>query len=418
MAGSRRSPHADDPNCGGAGANSSMKPQDVGYIEAYSPAAFPPSAHPSRQPGRPILVNEEPSDGSTIGAASSSACGPDGDEDAKITDKSAPTFLLGPRVLSSPMVASGFDSDDESWVGFSDRTGDGASTSMSSPDAYDYRTFFGDPPSYGQILEHSFWRHDYEACDDFSMVLRTSRNGSRTVYEKEPLSSLQSEFVYKAMKDKSNMLLANYSAYRKVLGDGNCFYRSFIYSYLEQLAVSPGEGEELRLLSALELMLDKFERLNWPDSYSDGYNAFMGLILECMDQKQRLSVSDYEDWLFQESQNEQKFTDILSYLRLLTAIEICTEPERFAPHITGLDPVNPDVVGYCRQEVIPMDKEAEQEAPFALTDVLRVPLRIVYIAMSGNVEPNTHIIYESPHLPLVPCVTLLYRPGHYDILYR
>ena len=37
------------------------------------------------------------------------------------------------------------------------------------------------------------------------------------------------------------------------------------------MKVSP--EEELRLLCALEPMLEKLQRLNWPDSYSDGYNV-------------------------------------------------------------------------------------------------------------------------------------------------
>lgn len=70
------------------------------------------------------------------------------------------------------------------------------------------------------------------------------------------------------MKDKAKKLLANYSEYRKVPGDGSCFYRSFIYSYLEQL-VKVSHEEELRLLGALEPMWEKFQRLHLPGSYSD-----------------------------------------------------------------------------------------------------------------------------------------------------
>uniref|UniRef100_A0ACD6AHZ8 Uncharacterized protein n=1 Tax=Avena sativa TaxID=4498 RepID=A0ACD6AHZ8_AVESA len=265
-----------------------------------------------------------------------------------------------------------------------------------------------------QIMGHSFWRHEDEASDDFSMVLQTSQNGSSKIHEKEPLSSLPAEFVYEVMKDKSNLLLANYSGYRKVSGDGSCFYRSFIYSYLEQL-VKASPDEELRLLSTLEPMLEKFQRLNLPGSYADGYNAFVGLILECMARRQTVSVSEYEYRLFQESQNEQRFAEIISYLRLLTAIEICTEVKKFGPYIPELNRKNSDAAGWCRRRVIPMSAEVEHVHLTALTDVLHVPFQIVNVDISDTVEPNIHIICESS---LVPCVTLLYRPGHYDILYK
>ncbi|CAM0952564.1 unnamed protein product [Alopecurus aequalis] len=279
-----------------------MARQDSEDIEAYSAAASPPSAHPSGQPTSSILVNEESSDAPTIGAASSSALGPDEYGNAKMADKIAFPFLPGPRVLGSPTVAWDSDDDGDSRFGFSDRTSGGASTSTSSPDSYDYGSFFGYPPSYEQIMEHSFWRRKEEARDDVSMILRTSQNGRRKIHEKEPLSSLESEFDYQTLKDKANMLLANYSAYRKVDGDGSCFYRSFIYSYLEQLVeVSPDEEEGVRLLSALVPMLGKFQRLHWPDPYPDSHNAFVDLIIECMGKAKTLSVSDYQDWLFQES---------------------------------------------------------------------------------------------------------------------
>ncbi|XP_047050282.1 uncharacterized protein LOC124655427 [Lolium rigidum] len=307
MDGRRPSPHADDPTCGGGGANSSITPQEP---EVYSPPASPPRAHHSGQPGRSIFVNEDTSGGPTIGAASSSAWGPVEGQESKITDKTAAPFLLGPRRLSSPTGGSDSDSDDDdcdAWGGFSD-----PSTSLSSPDAYDCRTFFADPPfqeeAHHEILDYSFWRYEDVPCDHFSMVSQTSENGGPTIHEKEPLSSLEAELAYKDMKDKANMLLANYSEYRKVSGDGSCLYRSFIYSYLEQLVkVSP--DEELRLIGTLEPLLEKFQRLDLPGSYADGHNAFVNLILDCMRHKQILSVSDYEDWLFQESQNEQNFAN-------------------------------------------------------------------------------------------------------------
>ncbi|XP_051200468.1 OVARIAN TUMOR DOMAIN-containing deubiquitinating enzyme 1 isoform X2 [Lolium perenne] len=400
MEGRRPSPHADDPTCGGGGANSSITPQEP---EVYSPPASPPRAHHSGQPGRSIFVNEDTSGGPTIGAASSSAWGPVEGQESKITDKTAAPFLLGPRRLSSPTGGSDSDSDDDdcdTWGGFSDRTRDGASTSLGSPDAYDCRTFFADPAfqeeAHHEILGHSFWRHEDAPCDD------------------EPLSSLESEFAYDPMKDKSNKLLANYSEYRKVAGDGSCFYRSFIYSYLELLVKVPHE-EELRLIGTLEPLLEKFQRLDLPGSYYHGHDAFVNFILKCMDRKQTLSVSDYEDWLFQESQNDQLFANIISYLRLVTAIQICTEVEKFRHAIPELDPSYPE--GWCRQEVIPMHKDAFEVHVVALTDVLQVPLRTVNVDISKIAEPNTHI-YESPDAsPSVPCVTLLYRPGHYDIIY-
>jgi hypothetical protein len=64
-----------------------------------------------------------------------------------------------------------------------------------------------------------------------------------------------------------------------------------------------------------------------------------------------------------------------------------------------------------------MYKDAFEVHVVALTDVLQVPLRIVNVDISRIAEPNTHIFESSDAAPSVPCVTLLYRPGHYDLIY-
>ena len=72
---------------------------------------------------------------------------------------------------------------------------------------------------------------------------------------------------------------------------------------------------------------------------------------------------------------------------------------------------------YCLEEVLSVKKDAQQVNLTVLTNVLQVPLRVVNIDVSLIEEPNIHIIYESPDSS-VPTVTLLYRPGHYDIIYE
>ncbi|XP_044958006.1 uncharacterized protein LOC123409085 [Hordeum vulgare subsp. vulgare] len=226
MAGSGSSPHADEPNCGGGGATQ----QD---FHGHSTAASPLSTNPSGQAPRTSVVADE-------AAASSSACASDKDDEPTERDKNAAeaaVSFLGPQ-SSSPTGASSPSSSCSDFSG-------GASTS-SSLDAYE------------QILESSFWWNEYETCDDMRAYF------GRVEYE---------------------MLLANYCVYREICPDGNCFYRSFIFSYLEQLEASP--NEELRLFGVLEPMWEKFQSLHWFDSYSDLHIAFVCFILECVEQKKR-----------------------------------------------------------------------------------------------------------------------------------
>lgn len=67
------------------------------------------------------------------------------------------------------------------------------------------------------------------------------------------------------------------------------------------------------------------------------------------------------------------------------------------------------------QEVEPMAKESDHIHIIALTDALGVCVRVVYMDRGGDSSVNLHDFPEDGSTPLV---TLLYRPGHYDILYQ
>ena len=78
-----------------------------------------------------------------------------------------------------------------------------------------------------------------------------------------------------------------------------------------------------------------------------------------------------------------------------------------------------------------MGEESDHVHITALSDALGVPIRVVYLDRSscdaGGVSVNHHDFVPVPgNLPsatgagsesIDPFITLLYRPGHYDILY-
>lgn len=78
-----------------------------------------------------------------------------------------------------------------------------------------------------------------------------------------------------------------------------------------------------------------------------------------------------------------------------------------------------------------MGEESDHVHITALSDALGVPIRIVYLDRShddkGSVSVNHHDFTPVAHevtdantggvVALKPFITLLYRPGHYDILY-
>jgi ubiquitin thioesterase protein OTUB1 len=88
---------------------------------------------------------------------------------------------------------------------------------------------------------------------------------------------------------------------------------------------------------------------------------------------------------------------------------------------------------FCKASVEPMGEESDHVHIIALSDALGVPIRVMYLDRSscdtGNLSVNHHDFIPSANAsegdaamtstPAAekPYITLLYRPGHYDILY-
>ena len=65
----------------------------------------------------------------------------------------------------------------------------------------------------------------------------------------------------------------------------------------------------------------------------------------------------------------------------------------------------------------PIDKEADQIQIMALLNYMEIPIRIVYLDGNlTNIEPSSMVFPMDVQED--PSIILLYRPGHYDILYK
>lgn len=80
--------------------------------------------------------------------------------------------------------------------------------------------------------------------------------------------------------------------------------------------------------------------------------------------------------------------------------------------------LRPQVDLFCRRHVEVMGEESDNMHIVALTDALQVPVRVVYLnAMGAGVNSHDFVPEGLKGADAEPRVALLYRPGHYDILY-
>ncbi|ELK28880.1 Ubiquitin thioesterase OTUB1 [Myotis davidii] len=109
--------------------------------------------------------------------------------------------------------------------------------------------------------------------------------------------------------------------------------------------------------------------------------------------------------------HDQSTSDYLVvYLRLLTSGYLQRESKFFEHFIEG----GRTVKEFCQQEVEPMCKESDHIHNVALAQALNVSIQVEYMDRGEGTTTNPHIFPEGSE----PKVYLLYRPGHYDILYK
>ncbi|XP_069063217.1 ubiquitin thioesterase OTUB1 isoform X3 [Pleurodeles waltl] len=207
------------------------------------------------------------------------------------------------------------------------------------------------------------------------------------------------DYVY---QQKIKDLHKKYTHIRKTRPDGNCFYRAFGFSHLEALLDDSKELARFKAIAAKskeDLVNQGFTEF----TIEDFHNTFMDLI-ELVEK--RVPLTD-----LLAAFNDQGISDYLVvYLRLLTSGYLQREHHFFEHFIEG----GRTVKEFCQQEVEPMAKESDHIHIIALAQALHVSILVEYMDRGEGGSTNHHIFPEGSD----PNVFLLYRPGHYDILYK
>ncbi|KAM3309599.1 hypothetical protein ACQJBY_030705 [Aegilops geniculata] len=221
---------------------------------------------------------------------------------------------------------------------------------------------------------------------------------------------------HRLASDEANHLDA-YSEYRSVIGDGECFYRSFIFSYLEQVIDRQDTHEEQRLLDVVQRLSTQHANLRWNSEFSRSSRAFKDLIKKVMRWKKHgrrnsmeSTSSNLKEKLLEFFSKYDTTLDIFIFLRLVVAIEICSHEEVYEPLIPGLRG-NCSLEDWCIRRVTPAHRFTDHVMMVALATALEVPLRVERVR--GGHDPD---IYTVPGV-LRPRATLLYSGDHYGIIY-
>ena len=215
-----------------------------------------------------------------------------------------------------------------------------------------------------------------------------------------------------------NHLTKKYSSMRRVRGDGNCFYRSFLFSYLENLFNQYQINPELATieLNRFQNIIENSSKQLIDKGYEEfTFEYFYDLLVSLLNELFTLNSTT----LLEKFQADGESDYYTWYMRLLTSLSLKNNADNYLPFI--LDSGCNDIDSFCRKEVEPMGRECEQMQIIAIAEYFRITIDIEYLDGQLFDESNGLSVVKCRHETIdelsSPNVTLLYRPGHYDILY-
>lgn len=140
----------------------------------------------------------------------------------------------------------------------------------------------------------------------------------------------------------------------------------------------------------------------------------------------RAAEMDPSDWLAEDWRNNPLHSNTLVIvLRMLVSAYLQINAEEYMPFIyehsdSALESKGPRAVmeDYCRRHVEAIGVESDQIDIIAITKIMQCQLEIVYLCASHSMENMIMVFGEELDRCAIKGISLLYRPGHYDILYR
>lgn len=203
--------------------------------------------------------------------------------------------------------------------------------------------------------------------------------------------------------------------FRKIRGDGNCFFRSFVFGLIERVfkhsalnnlavrkQVSLINERIIKLLRGADM-----QSMIYEDFLEDWKSTIDRLLLPVFP----LDVGDRLEELWR--MDEMLSHSTIMLFRLTTSAFLLQNWDKYMPFLEG---VTGDRRSFCSRWAECMGVESDQIHATCLSMAIGIPITIFSIEHK-HVLP-TSISPTNPLFPSDPSTTLclLYRPGHYDFL--
>lgn len=223
-----------------------------------------------------------------------------------------------------------------------------------------------------------------------------------------PMSILRDEYQEGSNPNflaKIAELDAQYRMLRKTRGDGNCFFRAFSFGLVEAIW-SLTKEKRTQHIAMLEANITKlledagFDRVAYEDFYSELFVT--------------LREDGTADYLATEWESApHRSHSLVVLLRLVASAYLRAHTAEYEPFLWELET---GMTTYCQRFVECLGVESDQIHIIVLGKALGVDVRVAYL--DGGEGPLNTLYFKADDAEEAEiCVNVLYRPGHYDLLY-
>ena len=203
-------------------------------------------------------------------------------------------------------------------------------------------------------------------------------------------------------------ITSRYKNIRKVIRDGNCFYRSYIYRLFEYICMKNNktlyEDIKKKITDAKDLI--KRNGYDW-NFIGDFYNIFYTQFYYSFNslQAKGVTVRDYLDALFKDKEVGNYF---IYFMRFCIAAYLKENSYLYEVYVDG------PFENWIINEVEAIDHEADQIQIMACVNFFDIGVKIEYL------NPNKNEVMKFPENKNDKdiFINVLFTPGHYDILYN
>jgi len=183
--------------------------------------------------------------------------------------------------------------------------------------------------------------------------------------------------------------------------DGNCFYRAFSFALFEILRC---DGDELNRIKEMMKNTKDFliNNLSYP---SITVEDFYDQVLDFVDLLPKAKSSDD----LREMMSDPGLANyVVCWMRLVASAELQKQPDFYIHFLPDVCQIS----DFCRREVEPLGVDIDHVVITALSTGMNVGVRVVCLERTPGKPQIIDFCSDSPK------INLLFRPGHYDILYK